>query len=194
MPTFTYSACKAEVFDPLLTPSKVGALTEFFRKLPGVRRTHHAIFSYAVEGPRSEDVLGACLDEAFGSHTVFDYLYRINAKYVLLGVNMAKGATNTYYSEQKFGVPYRYNKIFNALTLTGGKLLESEINYFVRDLSLNYSDDWSALQRDAISGGIALLERFNGQPLIAYQAQDMDHFININLKNNPDYLIKINRP
>ena len=34
MPTFTYSACNDEVFDPRYTPSTVGALTEYFWRQP----------------------------------------------------------------------------------------------------------------------------------------------------------------
>lgn len=49
VPTFTYSPMAGECFDPALTPSKVGLMTEVFRQRDGVARTLDPIFSVAID-------------------------------------------------------------------------------------------------------------------------------------------------
>jgi aminoglycoside 3-N-acetyltransferase len=130
-PTFTYSFCKGEVFDLRNSPSRVGALTEYFRKLPGTERTRDPIFSFALRGDCDYlDISNSC----FGADSVFDKLYRNGAKIVHLGCGVGS-TTYMHYVERKFGVPYRYNKIFKGTVVdNNGIEREESFEYFVRRL------------------------------------------------------------
>ena len=138
MPAFSYSFCKKEIFDPKTTPSRVGVLTEYFRKLKGVKRSVDAIFSVAALGPDKEyftDVGTNC----FGKQSIFEKLYLKNVKIVFLGETF--DITYIHFIEQKYRVPYRYIKRFKGKIKLGNKLKEFVFDYNVRalDKDVNYN-------------------------------------------------------
>jgi aminoglycoside 3-N-acetyltransferase len=54
MPTHSSNALGKAVFDPATSPSAVGAVTEAFRRMPGVLRSAHPTHSVAAQGPLAE--------------------------------------------------------------------------------------------------------------------------------------------
>src|SRR5688572_11755788 len=79
MPTFTLSFCKSGWFHHAETPSETGALTEVFRKRPGVKRTPCALNSFAVRGPRAAEFLkGAESKTIWGKDSIYQALYDAN--------------------------------------------------------------------------------------------------------------------
>lgn len=132
MPTFTYSFCNNQEFNIQDTPSKMGILTEHFRKQPGTERTHDPIFSFAVFGRDRKQFLETN-DNCFGSQSVFAKLHQQNAKLILLG-SQVKGYTFFHYIEQCFDVPYRYFKTFTGTLVDGDKRYDASCVYYVRCL------------------------------------------------------------
>lgn len=131
MPTFTYSFCKHEVYDPLATPSTVGILTEYFRTRPGVERSREGIFSVAAHGPlaRHFTVTGS---ECFGSGSIFEKLYLDDVIILFMGETF--DITFMHFVERQVHVPYRYDKVFPGIIRCSGELLPYEFTYFVRGL------------------------------------------------------------
>lgn len=131
MPTFSYSFCKGQEFDPATTPSTVGMLTEHFRKLPGVKRSADPIFSAAALGP-DQDYFTDVGTDCFGASSIFDKLYRRRAKLVCLGETL--DITFIHFVEQSLGVSYRYLKRFPGRIRIDGVLRETAYDYNVRTL------------------------------------------------------------
>ncbi len=138
MPTFTYSFCKKEIFDVRHTPSTVGILTEYFRTYPGVSRTNHPIFSFAVMGCKKALFLNSGID-AFADDSVYGKLRDIGGKLVLLGA--PKGYTFYYLCEQKVKVSHRYFKTFTGTIQDGKDVYECSVPYYVRDLEKRSAED-----------------------------------------------------
>lgn len=59
MPTHSNSVLGAPPYDPACSRSNTGAVTEFFRTLPGVRRSAHPTHSVAALGPAAAALIGA---------------------------------------------------------------------------------------------------------------------------------------
>lgn len=59
MPTHSNSVLGATPYDPAVSPSNVGAVSEYFRKLPGVLRGAHPTHSVAGIGPAAAALLGS---------------------------------------------------------------------------------------------------------------------------------------
>ncbi len=134
MPTFSYSYCHGEVFDVRTTPSTVGILTEYYRQLDGVKRTHNPIFSFAVSGPETDTYLACPNDTCFGPGSVYDVMTQHDAKVVLLG-HLLRGHTFIHYVEECAHVSYRFYKTFHGTTIDeAGQAHESDIQYYVRCL------------------------------------------------------------
>jgi len=134
LPTYSYTYTKpGEVYDPEHTPSDVGAFTEHFRGLCGVRRSRDPIFSVAALGPRSEELIDDLPHDCFGGDCVYARLTRVGAKLCNVGVGF-RYATYIHHAEQMLGVPYRFPKYFTGVTRADGHDREETWLYNVRAL------------------------------------------------------------
>jgi aminoglycoside 3-N-acetyltransferase len=96
MPAFPLVGGSAEylaadpVFDLHSTPSRMGAVTEHFRRLPGVRRSLHPTHSVSARGPGAEEIVEGHDDAPtpFGEGTPFARLIARGAHQVWLGVGI----------------------------------------------------------------------------------------------------------
>jgi aminoglycoside 3-N-acetyltransferase len=90
----------------------MGVLNEYIRGLPGAVRSSDPLMSVAALG---EDL---ALVRDIGRHSVgagstFDLLHcRKGATFLFLGASPSKCLTYVHYVEERFGVPYRYNRDF----------------------------------------------------------------------------------
>jgi aminoglycoside 3-N-acetyltransferase len=97
----------AFAYDPAATPSKVGLITEVFRKRPGAVRSSHPTHSLAAIGPRADDLMsghtptGGTFNIA-GPHGRY---VRWGAKILFLGIDLS--SNTTYHAvEEWLDLPY----------------------------------------------------------------------------------------
>jgi aminoglycoside 3-N-acetyltransferase len=98
MPAFPLVGGSAEylstdpIFDVRSTPSRMGAFTEHFRRLPGVRRSLHPTHSVCARSPGAEELVGGHADAdastPFGEGTPFATLIDRGAHQVWLGLGI----------------------------------------------------------------------------------------------------------
>jgi len=111
MPAFTYcfkkSEGKYEIFDPDLSPALTGAVTEFFRHMPGVIRTASPTHSFSIWGRVQQDIsCDNAPSSALGSGSVMDWLTNQSNSYILmLGVDFTS-LSYGHYLEVKAPVPW----------------------------------------------------------------------------------------
>lgn len=87
------------VFDPLSTPTTMGALAEAFRTHPGTRRSHHPLVSVCATGPKAAEITAQhALEFCEGRGTPFEKLYELDARILLLGVGFDR-CTTLHYAE-----------------------------------------------------------------------------------------------
>ncbi|EAL5741311.1 aminoglycoside N(3)-acetyltransferase [Campylobacter lari] len=138
MPTFTYSFCKNEVYDKLNSPTKMGALNEYFRKQAGVKRTNDPIFSFAIKGAKEELFLKDTTS-CFGENCVYDVLTQEGGK--LINFGNTESFTYIHYPEEIVQISYRYNKTFEGFIIDeNNKKYLKKINFFVRKDGIFPSD------------------------------------------------------
>ena len=95
MPAFPVAGLSIEylrenpVFDYHRTPSRMGAITERFRKLPEARRSLHPTHSIAAQGPGAETLLAGHerAETPFGAGTPFLRLIERNTRQVFFGTS-----------------------------------------------------------------------------------------------------------
>ncbi len=93
MPAFTYcfkkSIAEYDIFDRNNSPSKVGAVSEVFRKMPNVIRTSSPTHSFSLWGKAAREIDPAnSPDSPLGKGSVLDWLnQQPEAHILLLGVN-----------------------------------------------------------------------------------------------------------
>ncbi len=77
-------------FNPDITPSAVGLISEVFRKTPGVKRSKHPVHSVAAYGKNAEYIVAdhdKC-ETGCGEGTPYVKLLNLDAKVILFGVDM----------------------------------------------------------------------------------------------------------
>jgi aminoglycoside 3-N-acetyltransferase len=145
IPTFTYSATKGDPFIVEETPSTVGDLTEYFRKMPAVKRTRDPIFSVAVIGQKTTKFCEAKVGDSFGKNSIFDLLDQSNA---WLGCVASKFlVTHTHFVEQSVGVDYRYFKNYEYRIIENGVEQKGVLKYYVRDLKRESEMELALLEK-----------------------------------------------
>jgi len=188
IPTFTYSATKGERFYVEQTPSTVGALTEYFRKLPGVRRSSDPIFSVAVRGSGALELASVEVGDTFGPNSLFDLLHNRNAYIACLGCSFDR-VTFTHYVEQSVGVSYRYFKAFPYTISRNGSDQSGVIRYYVRYLDRQTGTDLSRLKIAAAEPGFLHKASVGRFALITIACQDFYREAEILLRNDESALI-----
>ena len=118
MPTFTRGFDSLGVCDLDSLPSQTGVLSEFFRISPGVRRTRSAFFSFAVSGPKMTELISLNPSEAWGSGSLYEWLYLHDAAILTMGLHPTH-CSYTHYAEwlHRRDIPYRFKKTFSCTLL-----------------------------------------------------------------------------
>lgn len=87
------------VFDPLTTPTTMGAIAEAFRTFPGTLRSNHPLVSVCANGRHAEEITrDHALEFCEGKGTPFEKLYDLNSYTLLLGVGFNR-CSSLHYAE-----------------------------------------------------------------------------------------------
>ena len=135
-PTFSYSYCHGEIYNPATTGTTCGMLSEYMIKHYPENRTLDPNFSVCGIG-KAFDVYKNCnIHESFGSGSFFELFKNRNGK--ILCLNFDAGSTFVHYIERANNVDYRYNKAFNGQTEIDGKITKDYAVHFVFEGDDNY--------------------------------------------------------
>jgi len=113
LPTHTY--CYADdggvgpLFDPAVTPSVVGAVTNAWWRRPGVVRSLHATHSLAARGPAAEDLVAGHVDcdTPCGAGTPYARVVDAGGSVLMFGATL-NAYTLFHTAEDEAAVPYLY--------------------------------------------------------------------------------------
>jgi aminoglycoside 3-N-acetyltransferase len=108
VPTFTYPIAREPgfVFDPLRTPSLMGAISDSARRHPGAQRSIHLWHSIAAIGPLAETIVTAGGESAWDSDSPMRQIRDRDGQYLLLGVPY-QNLTAVHVCEIELQVRYR---------------------------------------------------------------------------------------
>ncbi len=119
VPTCTHhEGVPKPTFDPQLAPSEMGAFSEYFRKQPGVLRSHSPTHSVAASGPAAETIIAGHRtalgrptpwgEGSFGHNSPWDVLVAQNAWWLMLDADWDDSPFTAYvaalFAEQHQGV------------------------------------------------------------------------------------------
>ncbi|MCM8774880.1 MAG: DUF4910 domain-containing protein [Candidatus Omnitrophica bacterium] len=189
VPTYSYSYCKNQIFNPLQTPSSMDPFTNFFRSMPAVRRSLDPIFSVAGKGPRAGEMIENLPNDCFGEDCVFDRLIRLKGKICDIGGEF-QDVTFIHYVEQMHGVPYRYKKLFSGQMLLDGKLKRSSILCSAPVDRSHCDSDLQRLKNDAFKQKLVMSVKVGRSSVICASCQDLWDLCSQNIKSDPWYLAR----
>jgi aminoglycoside 3-N-acetyltransferase len=131
----TFSLCNTEkIFDIDNTPSEMGALTEYIRKLPDACRSFHPFASYVAIGKNADYICSNTSRHSVGPNSPKARLLELDAQYLSIGFHPFLVTMVIHHIEETMGVPYRYVKEFNHPVLRNGNIVREPFYLFVRYL------------------------------------------------------------
>ena len=192
IPTYTYSFTKNFVFDQSLSVSETGRFSEEIRKMAGSSlRTLDPIFSHVLL--QNSNFLDEKIStRSFGNRTIFHKF--VQAKGVIVNFNLKDITTPLFhFLEYKFNVPYRKNKIFCGDVINKNKSkIKVKYNFFCRKKNSLITIDRKKILKDLKKNNIVFEKKNKKNSLLWFYSDKFIKFLSKKLKNNPNYLIKIN--
>jgi aminoglycoside 3-N-acetyltransferase len=159
IPSFSYSFCgEGEKFDPKTTPSKVGGISNYIIR-QGVngqntwKRSIDPLFSVLGKGHLVDELFYDLPPTSFGKNCLFERLLNRHAKTCFIGIGY-QIFTSVHYTEWSYGVPYRFDKIFNGLIVTDEGEKECKWIYYVRAMDPRTAADLNLIEKTSLELGL----------------------------------------
>ncbi|WP_395648234.1 DUF4910 domain-containing protein [Terricaulis sp.] len=191
VPTYTFSFCRRQIFDPATTPTEGGpynsfaAFPEFVRGLPNARRSEDPIFSVAAVGPGADALLKDLPHECLGRDSIFDRVRQADGKLVLLGIGLYE-AVFRHYVESVLRVPWRYDKQFSGdIRERGGGTRRETWLYNVRIFAANGDPAGEALEAMALAEGVGSARRVGDTFVQMARAREFHQFCVREIEHDP---------
>lgn len=151
-PTFNYDFCRTHVYDPSSDPCQVGTFNEYVRQLFPEQRTLTPVFNFCIYNNRSFSLQPA--ENPFSEASTFGELIKNDAAILFFGASFSAN-TFIHYVEERFGIGYRYIKLFPGVIHHDKTEQSILLRYRVRPLIETAVDyDWNKLLVHLINSGI----------------------------------------
>ncbi|MEL4178531.1 AAC(3) family N-acetyltransferase [Roseateles sp. PN1] len=190
MPAFTFAYGASRVWDSRTTPAETGALTEYFRKRPGVLRTLHPFHSLSVSGPQAHAFASCKNLSSFGPGSPFEQLVEMEAVNLALGTEFVGGATFLHHTEEVAAVPYRFYKEFPGQVLDAqGQAQADNFRMYVREITdaYEYDNDWAPVWDLFVSQGLVRQQNLAGANIFAIDIKPAHECLLHTLQAQPYY-------
>jgi aminoglycoside N3'-acetyltransferase len=185
LPAFTFSFCQAGFFSAKHSPSETGKLADvLLQNSPRAQRTPHPIYSFAVIGPRTPEIMACRSTTTFGNDSPFGLFERENATIAMLGCTWAYN-TQIHRYEELAAVPYRYPKVFCGTADFGAGPRSVKAAMWVRDLEANPINDFSLAERNLRKAGLITSVPLWRETIESASATDVARICRADLVENP---------
>lgn len=188
VPTFSYSYCHNEVYNPDVTGTTCGMLSEYIlKKLPN-NRSLDPNFSISGIGENIEYYTSCNIHESFGEGCFWEKFLNKNGKIICM--NFDSGSTFVHYIEKYNNVSYRYNKAFNGVTEYKGNLYKDYAVHFVFD-GENDSPSMERVDELCKENHISNQVNLGKGTILAFNSKEYFDFFSGLLKDRPRVLCKV---
>ncbi|NQX61103.1 AAC(3) family N-acetyltransferase [Paenibacillus qinlingensis] len=176
------------VCDNLYTPTCIGALTELFRKHPGVVRSLHPTHSVAAFGKDAESFIAGeeHLQTPCGVGGTYHKLWQRGAQILLIGVNFSRN-TFIHGVEEWDGAVGTISAEKTDLYTIGPKGDRHYTPQF-RHCARVGSNTFTKLEPEALSTGVMTLGKFGNATTRLMSAKQLRAMVAKHLKQDPNYL------
>lgn len=192
MPTHTYcypdGVREAPLFSVQGTPSKVGALTDYFRQCQGAVRSLHPTHSVACLGPRSVEICTGheLCDTPCGPGTPYERIINADASVLMFGVPMSC-YTLFYWSEHAAGVQHLYyrDQVRVRMALPTGAI-RTNLMWRMSSIPRCFVEAGERMEEEGL-----LKSRLLGRGTLRLipSARSVHHWLLERLKQDPEFLV-----
>lgn len=189
LPSFSYSFCHNEVFDPFRTKSQCGILSEAMCDDRESSRSEDANFSVVAVGRRAKELVSDMPERSFGEDGVFDRLLKMDA--VFVNINVHPATTFIHYVEASLDVPYRWHKAFPGIMKLAHGEERRSYHHFVYDLDISdHAPDFSRFNDCALNSGKAVSATIGRGMAVKITAADTYSIVKEKLTEDISFLLR----
>ncbi len=134
VPTANFNLINTDkIFDLKNTPSfRMGAFSEYIRKMSNSKRSHHPFWSLTAIGPLADQIVDNVSDHGYDKDSAFAKLFEIeNCFFLSIGDHPRFMLSIIHHFENMFSVPYRFTKTFKINCIKNNKIC---VEYFKLDV------------------------------------------------------------
>ncbi len=160
--------------------------TEFFRNLPGVKRTREPMLATSGEGRGIDELFADLSPTCFGAGSLFDRLRSEKAKICALGIGL-HWVTFRHHIEEMNRVPFRHPKVFRGKLLDNGRVTEEEWSYFAAPYLPNCAPNGAPLEVLIKAKNVSTHSPVGRSELIVVDAREYFDFSSEVLSKDPSF-------
>jgi aminoglycoside 3-N-acetyltransferase len=193
MPTYTFSYCNGDIYDPVTSKSGMGILNEYFRKQPNVIRSMDPLMSIALLGKDIDLAKGISI-HSIGKDSTFDKIKnRDDVKFLFLGIPIGECFTYMHYLEWLYNVEYRYERKFTGISHFDDQNFKLEYDLFVRYNGVIPNRNSFIYEQNMYNEGLAQKEIFGNSMISIVEEKKANSFYKYCLDSDPYYFVTFDK-
>lgn len=186
LPTFSYSFCHGEEYNPQKTKSDCGMLTTYSIKQEDTYRSLDPNFSVSAWGKNAKYYTENPTHESFGTGSFWDRILSTDGK--LICMNFDCGSTFVHFVERYCSVSYRYNKAFNGIIVTeNGHSYKDYFVHYVHDGGID-APYFGRLDQKCKEEGLCHIAKLGKGSILSLKFQPYFDLICKMIKTQPGFL------
>jgi aminopeptidase-like protein/aminoglycoside N3'-acetyltransferase len=195
VPTYTFSFCRQEIFDPRRTPTISGPwntfadFPEYVRLRPGALRSEDPIFSITGLGPHARELLTDLPHTCLGAGSAHERIRHAGAKLCNLGIGLFE-TTFQHHAEEIAQVPWRFKKLFTGSIRNGNTLRKEGWLYNVRIRADNAAPYGHRLEQKAREANLCRVAGIGRGEVLAIDSREYFALAMEELARDPWYTAK----
>ena len=190
-PSFNFETAQdpSFVFDPLNTPSDMGAIADEIRRRAGNRRSRHLTHSVSAIGPQAEAIVTAPGKTAWAADSPLGTIFKLDGRFLLLGVTY-QSFTACHVLEVAIRLHYRIiDTLRRSLRRPDGSVVPFESIVYLRDVGYP-GYDFNRLGQAMEDAGLTSVAPVGNAIARLIPAPAMREFATPRVQRDPDYLLQ----
>ncbi len=190
-PSFNYETAQAPdfVFDPLNTPSDMGAIADEIRRRAGNARSRHLTHSVSAIGRHAETIVTAGGKSAWSMDGPLGAVFKLDGRFLLLGVTY-QSFTAFHLLEVAFRLRFRkIDTLRRRLRRPDGSLIPFDSTVYLRDVGYP-GYDFNRAGQAMEDAGVTSVAPVGNAVARLIPARPMREFASPRVQRDPDYLLQ----
>lgn len=129
-PSFINDFQSGDVYDPCHSKTDMGVLAQTSLTLSNFKRTLDPIHSFSITGLNASELVTIETESTFGSNSIFSELVQLDAKMLLIDIDLNHSFTFVHHVEEMMQVTYRKNNTINYKLKGAETINEKKIKFF----------------------------------------------------------------
>ena len=190
-PSFNYETAQEPgfIFDPLNTPSDMGAVADEIRRRAGNCRSRHLTHSVSAVGAQAETIVNAPGKTAWAADSPLGTVFKLNGRFLLLGVTY-QSFTACHVLEVAHRLRFRkIDTLRRRLRRADGSLVPFESVVYLRDVGYP-GYDFNRLGQAMEDAGLTSVAPVGNAIARLVPARSLREFATPRVLDDPDYLLQ----